>query len=103
MAETEKRPAKRATKAGKPAYVFFNCDEEKSHLSMNIFYNREVFRDTGASRKALWRKVQEEVEAKRIELPSEDVDKAEKEILHGNPTAASQYLRFGAIEELTCH
>ena len=47
----------RTRRASNVAYIFFNCDAEKSHGSMNIFYNHEIYRDTQASRKALWQKV----------------------------------------------
>ena len=90
-----------ATKATtKKAYVFFNCDEEKSEKSLNIFYNNEVFRDT---KKALWAKVLEEVEAGRVQSADENLKAAQEAVTNGNPCDASQYLHFGEIVEVLCH
>ena len=50
----------------KNAFIFFNCDEEKSQKSMNVFYNKEIFRDLKVSRKALFAKIEEELAAGRI-------------------------------------
>ena len=36
----------------KNAYIFFNCDEEKSQKSMNLFYNKEIYRDLKLARRA---------------------------------------------------
>ena len=35
-------------KPGK-AFIFFNCDADKSEASMNIFYNHAVYKDTKSS------------------------------------------------------
>ena len=92
------------TKAtAKKAYVFFNCDEEKSEKSMNIFYNNEVFKDTKTSKKALWAKVLEEVEAGRVQIADENLKAAQDAVVNGNPCDASQYLHFGEIVEGICH
>lgn len=102
------RTSTKSTKATKPAakkpakvYVFFNCDEAKSKTTMNIFYNHEVFKDTKASRKALWTKVEEEVAAGRVQV--DDAEAAQKAILDGEPCDASQHLHFGEIVALDCH
>ena len=49
----------------KNAFIFFNCDEEKSQKSMNVFYNKEIFRDLKVSRKALFAKIEEELASPR--------------------------------------
>ena len=80
-----------ATKEPAKAYLFFNCDEEKSEESMNVFYNKEAFRDTKTARKALWTKIQTEVEA------------AKEAVMTGDPCEASQYLHFGNIVAIDLH
>ena len=37
----------------KKAFVFFNCDEEKSQTSMNVFYNSTFYSETKKARKEL--------------------------------------------------
>lgn len=90
-----------ATKEPAKAYLFFNCDEEKSEASMNVFYNKEAFRDTKAARKALWTKIQAEVEAGRVDVA--DAKAAKEAIMAGNPCDASQYLHFGNIAAIDLH
>ena len=68
----------RTRRASNVAYIFFNCDAEKSHGSMNIFYNHEIYRDTQAS-------------------------SVRTAILESDPAEASRYIRFGAIETFVCH
>lgn len=46
--------------AKKKAYMFYNCDLEKTTASMNPLYNTEVFSSTKAGRKALVKKLQSE-------------------------------------------
>ena len=82
----------------KKAYVFFNCDEEKSQTSMNIFYNQTIYKDTKKARQELLAKVEEEVAASRVNVAEGKMDTVSKEILDGEPTKASNYLQFGAIE-----
>ena len=90
------------TKAtAKKAYVFFNCDEEKSETSMNIFYNNEVFKDTATSRKALWAKIEGEVKDGKVQLADEAA--AKEAVLKGDPCAATEQLRYGAVKELLIH
>ena len=93
----------RTRRASNVAYIFFNCDAEKSHDSMNIFYNHEIYRDTQASRKALWQKVKEEQDASRIEIAEDDLTSVRTAILENDPAEASRYIRFGAIETFVCH
>ena len=78
----------------KNAFIFFNCDEEKSQKSMNVFYNKEIFRDLKVSRKALFAKIEEELASGRIHAKEEAIRDA---ILNGNPTDASSYIQYGTI------
>lgn len=85
-------------KEQKLVFVFFNCDEAKSNKSMNIFFNKEVYRDTKVTRKALLAKVEEELAAGRIHIADEQKAAVKDAILTGAPTDASQYIQYGAIE-----
>ena len=96
-----KTTAKTTVKKDAKVYVFFNCDEEKSETSMNIFYNNEVFKDTVASRKALWAKVESEVAAGKVQIDDEAATK--EAVLKGDPCNATQHLRYGAVKELLIH
>ena len=93
-------PAKKTATVSKEkyAFIFFNCDDDKNAVSMNIRYNNEAFADTAAGRKALLAKVEEESAAGRVNISDE---KAVKEfILKGEPTEASAKLQYGCIERL---
>lgn len=83
-------------------FVFFNCDENKSASSMNIFYNHEVYKDTKTSRKSLWKKIKEENLAERIHISAENFGEVETRILLGNPDSATELIRFGAIKTFDC-
>lgn len=88
---------KKSAPESKLAFVFFNCDGNKSQGSMNIFFNKEIFRDTKISRSALLQKVQREVASGHVlvnEVNHEDVKNA---ILTGDPTEASRWMTYGAI------
>ena len=93
----------RTRRASNVAYIFFNCDAEKSHDSMNIFYNHEIYRDTQASRKALWQKIKAEQDASRIQIDEDDMTNVRTAILESDPTEASRYMRFGTNETFACH
>ena len=82
----------------KKVYVFFNCDEEKTQKSMNIFYNHTVYNTTKKARKELLTKVEDEIKAGRVNVTEGQMDAVSKEILDGEPTKASQYLQYGTIE-----
>lgn len=84
-------------------FVFFNCDADKSEASMNIFYNSAVYKDTKTSRKKLWKKVQEEYGAERIEIAYDNLPKVELAITEGDPVSAGDFIKFGAIRALDCH
>ena len=101
-----KNPEATATTKNEPpkkAYVFFNCDAEKSQASKNIFYNNEIFRDVNGARKALWDKVKEEMEQGRVVLLDEQFSKVRHEILNGSPVEAAKYLQFASIDEMIIH
>lgn len=89
-------------KPGK-AFIFFNCDAAKNESSMNIFYNRAVYRDTKTSRKNLWKKIKEEYGADRIQIQADDLPKIELAITEGDPVAASEFIQFGAIRAFACY
>ena len=84
-------------------FVFFNCDENKSEPSMNIFYNRAVYKDNKTSRKNLLKKVKEESELNRVQIAEENFKAVESLIMDGDPTAASKYMQFGAIKAFDCY
>lgn len=102
-AATKKSAAARTRRSSNLAYIFFNCDAEKSHDSMNIFYNQDIYRDTQASRKALWQKIKAEQDAARIQIDEEDLTSVRTAILENDPAEASRYIRFGTIETFVCH
>lgn len=81
------------------AYIFFNCDGEKSLASKNITYNNVVYGNAQTSRKALWKKIQEEVAASRVIINENDITTVQNEILEGNPVNAAKYIQFGDIVE----
>ena len=85
------------------AFIFFNCDADKSEASMNIFYNHAVYKDTKTSRKNLLKKINEEYGAERIQIASENRSAVEQAILEGDPVEASQYIQFGAICAVDCY
>ena len=89
-------------KPGK-VFIFFNCDAEKSEASMNIFYNKAVYKDTKTSRKNLWKKVKEEYGAERIQIAADNLKAVELAITEGDPVAASNLIQFGAIREIECY
>lgn len=82
----------------KKVYVFFNCDEEKTQKSMNIFYNKTVYNDTKKARKELLAKVEEEVAAGRVIIAEGKADSVNKSILEGDPTRAGRYLQYATIK-----
>lgn len=81
------------------AFVFFNCDAEKSEASMNIFYNSAVYGNSLNSRGKLLDKVMAELKAGRIKIADENIKKVELMILKKDPVAASEFMQYGAIRE----
>ena len=84
----------------KKAFIFLNCDEEKSPGSMNVSYNNEVFCDAKVGRKALWKKVQQEAKEKRIFVEDGHDALIKESVLNGDPTEATSDLKYGAIVEV---
>ena len=84
------------------AFVFFNCDENKTEASMNIFYNHTVYKDSKTSRKVLLKKIKEEIELDRIQIAPENLENVEQLITEGDPVEAGKFIRFGAIKALDC-
>ncbi len=101
VSKTTKAAVKSAAKKTAKAYVFFNCNESKSHESMNILHNHDVYLEAQTSRKALWAKVQEQLG--NIHIDECNMDAAKEAIMNGNPADASQYMHCGAIVELIRH
>ena len=95
---TKKAATKKTAEAKKYMYVFFNCNDNKDAASMNIRYNNETFADTAAGRKALLKKVEDEVAAGRVNVS--DKDAVKNDILKGEPTEASGKLQYGDIERM---
>ncbi|MCI6158068.1 MAG: hypothetical protein SOV43_02570 [Selenomonadaceae bacterium] len=89
--------------APKKAFLFFNCDAEKSQNSMNVLYNQDVYKDTIASRKALWSKVEDEIAAGRVNVAEENLAAAKEAVLKGDPVEAGQFLEYGTILAFACH
>ena len=82
----------------KKVYVFFNCDEEKSQQSMNIFYNSTVYGDTKKARKELLAKLEEELKEGRIQIAKENMAKVSAAVLEGNPADIKDFITYGSIE-----
>ena len=85
----------------KKVYVFFNCDEEKSQTSMNIFYNSTVYGDTKKARKELLAKVEEELKEGRIQVAEENMAKVSAAIMEGDPSSIKDFITYGSIEAFT--
>ena len=96
-------PKKVAAAKKTAAYMFFNCDGEKSPKSKNVSYNNAVYRDLKTSRKALWEKIQEEIDAGNVHVDEANLEAAKNAVLEGNPTDASQYLQYGDIVSVDCY
>lgn len=84
-------------------FVFFNCDENKSEPSMNIFYNRAVYKDNKTSRKNLFKKIKEESQLNRVKIAEENFKTVEDLVMDGDPTEASNFIQFGAIKAFDCY
>ena len=82
----------------KYAYIFFNCDEEKSQQSMNLFYNQEIYRDLKGARRALLAKIEQEQAEGRIRIQESDLPAVRQAVLEGAPPEASAYICYGAVE-----
>mgnify|MGYP006988928973 CR=1 FL=1 len=85
----------------KKAYIFFNCDEQKDPKSMNVMYNNTVYGDTKKARKELLAKIEEEIAAGKVHADEAALEHVRKEVLDGDPAAASASLQFGAVIALS--
>ena len=83
-------------------FVFFNCNENKTESSMNIFYNNVTFKDTIISRRRLLNKVQSECRAGNIQIAAENLPEVEEIILHGDPEDAGKFITYGTIKAFKC-
>ena len=97
-AESVKATQKTSGAAKKYAYIFFNCNDNKDSATMNIHYNNEFFADTAIGRKALLKKVEEEVAVGHVNVS--DAEAVKNDILKGEPEQASSKLQYGDIERL---
>ena len=86
----------------KRAFIFFNCDADKSEQSMNIFYNHIVYKDTQASRNLLWSKLQNERKENRIQISDDNLAEVKRLVMEDDPVQASNYIMFGAIKVVDC-
>ena len=69
---------------------------------MNIFYNHIVYKDTQASRKLLWSKIQNERKENRIQISDDNLAEVKRLILEDDPVQAGNYMMFGAIKVVDC-
>ena len=67
------------TSRQKKAFIFFNCDEEKSETSMNLFYNKQIYNDTKKARTQLLEKLKSEQDAGKIQI--DDLAAVEKLVM----------------------
>ena len=82
----------------KHAYIFFNCDADRTPASMNIRYNDEAFSDSITGRQALLEKIETELAADNIKIS--DMDAVKEAVLKGKPTDANAMIAYGSIEHL---
>ena len=87
----------RRKKVLRNAFEFFNCDQDKNAVSMNPLYENCMYRDTVQSRRRLWARIKDEIERKNIEIDFNDMTVVRKAILFGNPSEASNFMKFGVI------
>lgn len=82
-------------------HIFFNCDEQKSPQSMNIFYNHCAYSDLQEGRTQLMDKIVAENNAGKIIINEEEMKNVKNAVLKGDPAEASQYMKYGYI--ITLH
>ena len=82
-------------------HIFFNCDEQKSPKSMNIFYNHCAYSDLPEGRTQLMGKIVAENNAGKIIINEEEMENVKNAVLKGDPAEASQYMKYGYI--ITLH
>ena len=77
-------------------WMFFNCDEDVNWSSMNPFYNSTVYRKR-TGRRALWRKIKDEVAAGNIIIAEEKMNDVRQAIIGGDPLVANECMKYGFI------
>ena len=77
-------------------WMFFNCDENVSWGSMNPLYNSTVYRKR-TGRRALWRKIKNEVAAGNVIIAEEKISKVRDAIIGGDPLVANEFMKYGFI------
>lgn len=82
------------------AFIFFNCDENKSRESMNIFYNNKVYRNVRDSRNELWNDIKKQSDDGKIFIDPKDMFFVRKEILEGDPELVTAHIKYGAVMPL---
>lgn len=87
--------------AHQAAYLFFNCDENKSSQSMNVLYNNRAYDDTPKGRSLLLARIIDEKQNQKIQIREEDMDTVKEIIMDANPEDASKYLKYGCIVKLS--
>lgn len=81
------------------AYIFFNCNEAKDSYSMNPLYEQKVYRDTKHSRRLLFNRIKEELANNTIIILKENLTKVREAIIHGSPSDANEFIKYGIILE----
>lgn len=80
-------------------YMYLHCDEWKSHNSMNPCYDDCIYRKR-AGRRAMWRRIKEDVEQNVIQIPEHRIEKVRYMILQGDPCDANDYMTYAYILRL---
>lgn len=80
-------------------WMFFNCDENVSWSSMNPLYNSIVYRKR-TGRRALWRKIKDEVAAGNVIIAEEKMSDVRNAIIGGDPLVANEFMKYGFIVAL---
>lgn len=83
------------------AYEFFNCDENRTHTSMNPLYEQNVYRDTRDSRRKLWKRIKTEYENHNIVIDEKNMNTIRKMIMEDSPSKVNDYMKYGIILEKT--
>lgn len=80
-------------------FMYLHCDEWKSHGSMNPCYDSCIYRKR-AGRRAMWRRIKEDVEQNVIQIPEHRIEKVRYMILQGDPCDANDYMTYAYILRL---
>ena len=80
-------------------YMYLHCDEWKSHDSMNPCYDSCIYRKR-AGRRAMWRRIKEDVGRNVIQIPEHRLEKVRYMVLQGDPCDANDYMTYAYILRL---